>query len=72
MTVRLSVALCSDMASLTKVHPNLVYVSNSVLTGHALDLYEPHGNHNEAKPFPLVVYIHGGGWTERDKQGSLH
>lgn len=31
---------------------------------HALDVYRPEG---ADKPLPLVVFIHGGGWSEGDK-----
>lgn len=33
-----------------------------------LDLYEPPGG---SRPYPLVVIIHGGGWTVGDKRGEL-
>ena len=32
----------------------------------SLDLYLPKGNYNT----PLVIYIHGGGWTNGDKSGK--
>ena len=59
------------MALPAKVHLNVAYVPNSEVSGHTLDLYEPVEASSGKSPFPLVIYIHGGGWTERDKQGML-
>lgn len=34
---------------------------------HRLDLFLPHADSVRARPFPVVVYVHGGGWTEGDR-----
>jgi acetyl esterase/lipase len=60
------------MALPAKVHLNVAYVPNSEVSGHTLDLYEPVEASSGKSPFPLVIYIHGGGWTERDKQDYAH
>ncbi len=48
-----------------KAHRNLAYVEN----GHerqVLDLFVPE---SAARPLPLIVWIHGGGWAAGDKSG---
>lgn len=57
------------MSSPTKTHYDIRFVQDSIHEGHTLDLYEPESHPGGAK-IPLVVYIHGGGWTERDKKGT--
>ncbi|ASW74531.1 esterase [Chryseobacterium piperi] len=49
----------------TNVSENIVYKTNG--NGHsvALDIYSPKGNSIEK--FPVLIYIHGGGWVEGDK-----
>jgi acetyl esterase/lipase len=44
---------------------NLKYGENNSKGGNSLDLYLPEG---VKKPYPLVVYIHGGGWVGGDKR----
>lgn len=49
-------------------HHNLAYVPD----GHErqkLDLYLPEGAEQNAKPLPVVVWIHGGGWSGGSKRG---
>lgn len=48
-----------------KAHRNLAYVEN----GHArqvLDLFVPEAS---ARPLPVIVWVHGGGWANGDKGG---
>lgn len=58
------------MSSTVTSYLNLPYVVNSTAAGHTLDLYEPASVGEKCSKLPLVVYIHGGGWTERDKKGT--
>lgn len=49
-----------------------IYISNLPYSDEnnskkQLDLYIPNC---EGKKFPLIIYIHGGGWTDRDKEGK--
>jgi len=43
---------------------NLAYGENNSKGGNRLDLYLPEAT----KPYPLVVWIHGGGWVSGDKR----
>jgi acetyl esterase/lipase len=45
-------------------HANLTYASGSA---HALDLWVPNGK----GPFPVVIYVHGGGWLEGDRSEGI-
>jgi acetyl esterase/lipase len=57
-----------EQASLVQIYRNLVYVRNrEAHPRHILDLYQPAG---DVRDIPIIVYIHGGAWTERSKDGS--
>lgn len=57
-----------QMAKIAKLNKNVPYC-NSTNPQQRLDLYTP--KNATATPYPLVVYIHGGGWHGGDKTGSL-
>jgi acetyl esterase/lipase len=44
---------------------NLAYGDNNEKNGNSLDLYLPEG---VKRPYPLVVWLHGGGWVSGDKR----
>jgi len=46
---------------------DLNYVPNSVEASQTLDLYIPNDN---KKVHPLVIFVHGGGWSAGDKSGA--
>lgn len=48
-----------------RVMENISYVDNENNPSHMLDLYFPAGEHEK---LPVVVWIHGGAWTEGNKQ----
>ena len=58
------------MAESHLIHSHLTYLEGSSENGHALDLFEPEKTDSSSTRSPLVIYIHGGGWTERDKKGT--
>jgi acetyl esterase/lipase len=57
-----SVSLLKPVTSYT-TKKNLSYGSNG--SDNQLDLYIPNGN---GGPYPLVIYVHGGGWSEGNKE----
>ena len=50
-----------------EIHENVAYLEDDD-PSHQLDLYLPEGR----KGFPVLLFIHGGGWRRGDKQGALN
>jgi acetyl esterase/lipase len=58
----------NEQASSVQIYRNLVYVRDrEAHPRQLLDLYQPAG---QVSGMPIIVYIHGGAWTERSKDGS--
>lgn len=55
---------CSCVETFETEYKNLAYVEGKANGYEALDIYLPddHGG-----PFPVLVFVHGGGWTENDR-----
>ncbi len=69
------ILLCAVLALLSSrpatprgvaVHEDIAYLPDKE-PSHRLDLYLP----REKKNFPVLVFVHGGGWRRGDKSGSL-
>lgn len=59
----------SEISHLTK---NIPYCTGQ--NGQVLDLYTPSSTDDypdDGAPYPLVIYVHGGGWRKGDKQNTL-
>lgn len=54
--------LLPEIASVTE---NIVYKTNKKGDSISLDLYAP--KHTSPEKFPVLIYVHGGGWIEGDK-----
>jgi acetyl esterase/lipase len=68
-SIESSVALFQQV----RVVPNVVYERANGWEGK-LDLYArrtPTSTPNQAPPMPTVIFIHGGGWVQGTKEGSL-
>src|SRR5690348_12895163 len=63
--VNASVALFQRM----RVVPNVVYVRANGWEGK-LDIYVQR-TPRQAGPVPVVIFIHGGGWVQGTKEGSV-
>lgn len=50
----------------TKVIKDIVYLQDATSASQKLDLYLPQAS----EPLPLVIWIHGGGWSSGDKKGG--
>jgi acetyl esterase/lipase len=66
--VALQLPLGSRLESYSDVTKNISYCDGSD-PRQVLDLYAP--KKQETKPWPLVVYIHGGGWRSGDKRNAV-
>jgi acetyl esterase/lipase len=51
----------------TVLYGNIPY-ANDTLKGHLLDIYLPHTSRSS---YPIVIWIHGGGWRKGDKYGEM-
>lgn len=49
------------------VTEDIVYVEGSYDPKHTLDLFMPLASEVRQRPWPTVIYVHGGGWVEGDK-----
>ena len=49
------------------VRMNLPYVDGSLDDKHRLNLFLPLADSVRGKAWPTVVFVHGGGWTEGDR-----
>ncbi|MEL6615294.1 MAG: alpha/beta hydrolase [Bacteroidota bacterium] len=49
------------------VTDDIVYVEGSDDPKHTLDVFRPLTKEVRQRPWPTVVYVHGGGWVEGDK-----
>jgi hypothetical protein len=56
-------------SSISKFTEGLVYSADNLQERQNLDLFEP--AQPPAAKIPLIAYIHGGAWTERDKCRAL-
>lgn len=52
----------------TVLHGNIAY-ANDTLKQHLLDIYTPSTG---KKFYPVVIWIHGGGWRKGDKYGEMN
>jgi acetyl esterase/lipase len=59
---------CSLLAAKSEVLRDVPYCTNSAVV-LKLDLYLP--DQKPAKPMPLAVFVHGGGWVQGSKKGGL-
>ena len=55
---------CPEAPTTYSAHKDLAYGADDA---HKLDVFVPAG----AGPFPLAIFVHGGGWVGGDKAGAL-